>query len=122
MTNSPTCCLSESLQAWNQPGFAQTLQAELLRQDALTGPLQQGMAHGSYALQDDVRLLVLHAEQDVAHLRVKTGVCYSSIIPGCACEGDPTPMSALPEYVELHIDIDRASGQAHVALIGDAPQ
>jgi hypothetical protein len=114
-----TCSLTDSLQAWNHPDFAQTLQAELLRSGALVGPLQQGMAHGSYALQDDVRLLVLQTEQNAARVRVKTGVCYSSIIPGCACEGDPTPMSELPEYVVLRIDIDRASGLAEIALIDD---
>ena len=114
-----TCSLNDSLQAWNDPDFAQTLRAELLRSGALLGPLQQGMAHGSHALQDEVRLLVLQTEQDAARLRVKTGVCYSSIIPGCACEGDPTPLNALPEYVELRIDIDRASGLAEITLIDD---
>jgi hypothetical protein len=114
-----TCLLPATLLAWGRPDFAQTLQDELLRSDALVTPLQQGLERGSYALQDDVRLLLLHAADNAAGLKLKTGICYTSIVPGCACEGDPTPMSELPEYVELLIAIDRASGRAEIALIDD---
>ncbi|OIQ91091.1 hypothetical protein GALL_269950 [mine drainage metagenome] len=114
-----TYVLSETLSAWSRADFARVLQTELQDADALSAPLQRGLARGSFALVDTAQLLVLQRAEDAGLLRVKAAVCYQSIIPGCACEGDPTPMSELPEYVELTIAIDRADGRATITLLDD---
>lgn len=103
--------------AWTRPDFQAVLLDELKQSGALVRPLQQGIARGSHALADDVCLMVLQRSETAEDLRIRAGVSYFSIIPGCACEADPTPMSEMPEYVELLIDIRRADASAQVQLL-----
>lgn len=112
-----TCVLSATLNAWSRQDLARILQAELQEADALHAPLQRGLARGSFALVDSAQLLVLQRVEEAGLLHVKAAVCYRSIIPGCACEGDPTPMSELPEYVELSIAIDPQDARATITLL-----
>jgi len=105
--------------AWAQPGLAAVVLDELRQQNALAQPLQRGLAHGSHALLDDVSLMVLQRRELADRLQLKAGLSYSSIIPGCACEADPTPMSELAEYVEVQIDIRKADASASLRLLGD---
>lgn len=111
--------LSAACAAWAQPDFQSVLLAELQRSGALARPLQQGIIRGSHALTDDVCLMVLQRDESADSLQLKAGLSYFSIIPGCACEADPTPMSELPEYVELHISIRRADCVATLELLDD---
>ncbi|CUA94517.1 hypothetical protein [Thiomonas bhubaneswarensis] len=112
-----TLTLPETCNAWSRPDFGAVLLAELRQADALHRPLQQGMRRGSHALTDDVALLVLQRGEQDDGLWVKAGLSYFSIDPGCACEADPTPMSELPEYVELRIAIRRSDGAATLQLL-----
>ena len=105
--------------AWAQPDFQSVLLIELQQSGALVHPLQQSITRGSHALTDDVCLMVLQRDESADSLQVKAGLSYFSIIPGCACEADPTPMSELPEYVELQIDIRCADCAAMLRLLGD---
>ncbi|MGC8508756.1 MAG: hypothetical protein ACP5GC_04220 [Thiomonas sp.] len=105
--------------AWTQPDFQAVLLAELQQAGALVRPLQQGIARGSHALTDDVCLMVLQRNETAEHLQIRAGLSYFSIIPGCACEADPTPMSEVPEYVELQIDIHRADAATSLQLLAD---
>jgi hypothetical protein len=102
-----------------QPDFQSVLLAELQQSGALVDPLQRGMTRGSHALTDDVSLMVLQRSETAERLQARVGLSYFSIIPGCACEADPTPMSELPEYVELQIDIQRADGAATLDILDD---
>lgn len=111
--------LDAAIAAWGSPDFKNVLQAELMRADALTAPMQQGLARGSLALAAGAELLLLQRLEDADTLTVKAGICYLSTIPGCACENDPTPMGELPEYIELLISIDRRSGEATIRLLED---
>ncbi len=91
-------------------------------------PLQQAVRQGSVALDDDVsvRLLAVRASGHAAavsdsaasHSMVeyKIGVQYTSLIAGCSCADDPTPMSVLPEYAECVLSIDWATGDFTVQL------
>ncbi|WP_449371576.1 hypothetical protein [Thiomonas sp.] len=114
-----TLTLPAAQDAWTQPDFGAVLLTELQRAGALIGPLQHGIRRGSHALTDDVSLMVLQRSESADDLRVKAGLSYFSIIPGCACEADPTPMSELPEYVELCIAIRRADSAATLELLDD---
>lgn len=109
--------LPNSRAAWAQPDFQTVLLAELQQAGALLRPLQQGITRGSHALTDDVCLMVLQRNETAGHLQIRVGLSYFSIIPGCACEADPTPMSEIPEYAELLIDIRRDDASARVQLL-----
>jgi hypothetical protein len=63
--------------------------------------------------------MLLRGHETAEALEVELGVGYTSISPDCACEGDPTPMSELPEYATLRVRIDRASGSATVTPVPD---
>ncbi|MBU6513996.1 MAG: hypothetical protein KGJ03_12620 [Betaproteobacteria bacterium] len=114
-----TTPMHTALQAWGRADFAPLLRDALLAEDALFGPLQKAMAHGSHALVDQATLMLLRGHESAEALEVELGVGYASISPGCACEGDPTPMSELPEYATLRVRIDRASGSATVTPVLD---
>lgn len=108
--------LPKSLAAWNTPDFAAVLKAELEAVDGSLLPLQQGLAHSSHTLTEGFTVMLLGASQGTDFLEVRVGIAYSGIIPGCACADDPTPISELPEYSELGIEIDRHGAEARVRL------
>ena len=114
-----TTAMHGALQAWGRDDFAALLRDALLAGDALFGPLQKAMAHGSHALVEQAAVMLLRSHDGAEALEVDVGVAYASISPGCACEGDPTPMSELPEYATLRVRIDRASASATVMLLPD---
>ena len=111
--------LSKALAAWGTPGFDAVLKEEV-RQLGVEGlPLQEGLAQGSYTSGDNLQVSVIGAVETAHALEAKAGLFYTSILPGCACEGDPTPMSDLPEYCEVSIVIDKGSGEARIELLQD---
>ncbi len=114
-----TTAMHTALNAWGRADFAHLLRDALLAEDALFDPLQEAMAHGSHALAEQATLVLLRGSDTPGALEVDVGVVYASISPGCACEGDPTPMSELPEYATLRVRIDRTSGDATVMLLPD---
>jgi len=111
--------LDAALLAWGRPDFKDILRDELLAQDALARPLQMGLTYGSVALLDDVKLGILALEEGAGGPRIRAAVHYSSITTGCNCSDDPNPLSPMSEYVELLIDIDRATAEAKVGLAPD---
>lgn len=108
--------LNESLQAWGNPEFEAVFKRELAAVPVDVLPLQQGMRQGGYVLDEllTVTLLSTHAEADV--IRVNAGVFFSSIIPGCSCADDPTPVEPINEYCEVQVAIDRRTGEASARL------
>lgn len=108
--------LNESLQAWGDPEFEAVFKRELAAVPVDILPLQQGMRQGAYVLDEPltVTLLSTHAEADV--IRVNAGVFFSSIIPGCSCADDPTPVEPINEYCEVQVAIDRRTGEASARL------
>ncbi|MGC8854114.1 MAG: hypothetical protein ACP5OY_04250 [Halothiobacillaceae bacterium] len=111
--------LEAALQALGTPDFKDVLRSELLWQDALSRPLQLGLTYGTVALLDDVKISVLALEEGMTGPRIRAAVHYSSITTGCNCSDAPNPLSMMSEYVELLIDIDRATAEATVGLAPD---
>ncbi len=108
--------LARAVQAWGRPDFMPELQCALQEQaDAL--PLQQALSVGSHALAAAIAVRLIAAEEMATVLRLRVGIFYSSVIAGCSCADDPTPVDEQPEYCELLIDIERADGRATVALL-----
>lgn len=109
--------LSRSLEAWGRPEFKGVLKEELERVDAGQLPLQQGLSASSYVTDGGFEVMIISTADEAERIRVKAGIFYAGIIPGCACANDPTPEDEYPEYCEVQLDIDKATAAAQVALL-----
>lgn len=110
--------LTKVIQAWGHPDFEVVLKTALEGLDAHHLPLQQGLSAGSYALDKNVRVMLISAEEVVNALQIKVGVFYTSTIAGCNCADDPTPVDELSEYCELQLVIDKDTAETAVSLVG----
>jgi hypothetical protein len=109
--------LPASLDAWGAANFDEVFKKELLNHDIRGLLLQQFMSLGSYACDDDMKVILLSSTKGVRTLRVKAGIFFTSIIAGCNCADDPSPVDKLNEYCELQFDIDRKTGRARVGQL-----
>lgn len=111
--------LPESLKAWETPGFEAVFRQEVAALGPDRLPLHRGLAKGNHVLDHDIGCLMLAAEATPETIRVKAGFQYWSLLLGCACENDPTPVDEMPEYCEVLVEIDRRTGGAAVTLLPD---
>ena len=103
--------LPESLAAWETPAFAATLCREIANLPLGTLPLQQALAMGSCVVDKPPQVMLLASRAHGAHLEVKVGVFFNTVVAGCNCADDPGPMAENNEYCELRFHIDRTSGR-----------
>ncbi|OGS91510.1 MAG: hypothetical protein A2Z95_09520 [Gallionellales bacterium GWA2_60_18] len=116
MKNSPKPRFDAALAAWGTPEFESVLKQELARAaDAL--PLQRGLTVGSQVTDAPVTAVIHSVTTTEEVIRVKAGIFYSSVIGGCSCADDPTPVGENTEYCELLLEIDRATAEVSVALV-----
>lgn len=109
--------LDKSLHAWGTPGFEATLKQELAQQAGQL-PLQQGLSAGNYVVADVPATVAIISIVELENvIRVKAGIFYQSVMAGCGCADDPTPISENNEYCEVRLDIDKASAATAVALV-----
>ncbi len=109
--------LARSLRAWGTPEFEAVLKLEVAQfGDEL--PLQEGLSVGNYVAKDEIMVVINGVADLKTAIRVHAGIFYQSVIGGCSCDGDPTPVSENTEYCEVVLDIDKATGAATVALAG----
>ena len=108
--------LTKTLQAWPTQDFNIALKRELESVPGNLLPLHQAMTQGSYVLDEPHSISVLTAEEASECIRVKIGVFFNSIIAGCNCADDPSPVDALNEYCEMWLEIDKRSGDAKARL------
>jgi hypothetical protein len=109
--------LMESSRAWGGADFNERFKAEVEQLPAESLPLQQGLALSSYVSAEPFKVMVISASAEPQALRVKAGIFYSGIIAGCSCSDDPSPTDVQAEYCDLEFVIDRATGEAQVALL-----
>lgn len=112
-----TISLPVSLRAWGGPSFKRQFERECQALDPELLPLRQGMQHGSQVVSDNWRPLYLSASADAARIRVKAGVFFGSVVGGCSCADDPTPLDVVNEYCELLFTIERHTGWVTVRLL-----
>ena len=111
------CQLPRSLAAYGSPAFADILKAELGELDSQCLPLQQGLRSGSASLDNKLSFMLLAQQQNGDDILVKLGMFYSSIIAGCSCADDPTPLDKVNEYCEIHVRINRDTAGALITLV-----
>ena len=50
---------------------------------------------------------------------MNAGIFYRSVIGGCSCADDPTPVDEQAEYCEVVVEIDKVTAEAKVTLLRD---
>lgn len=108
--------LPNSVKAWSQPGFRETLKHEIEQLPSGQLPLQQCLSSSSHALDDAVSVMILGVSDDPGFIHARVGVFFSGIIAGCNCADDPTPVEAQNEYCELQLTIAKATAETSVTL------
>lgn len=110
--------LLKSLNAWDTPEFETVFKTELpTLGNAL--PLQQGLSAGSFAVADSAEVMIISQSADEEFIRIKTGIFYNSLTPGCACAGDPTIESEQNEHVTVLVSINRKTAEAVFQCLED---
>ncbi len=109
--------LTESLKAWQTPDFTKILKEELEGLAVTALPLQQGLAHSSYALEEKFQVMIISVSEESGLIRAKTGIFFSGSIPGCSCADDPTPFTEYSEYCEVSFAINKATADTTVTLL-----
>ena len=109
--------LTNTLSTWGAPDLKDVLKKEIEQLDANLLPLQQGLSAGNYILGDKFSVMILGASGDEGFIHAKAGIFYNSIIAGCACADDPTPVNELNEYCEVRLEINRKTAETTVVLL-----
>ncbi len=107
----------ESLKAWGASEFRDVLKQEIEQLDADRLPLQQALSAGSHVQGDKFTIMILGMSEENDSIRARAGIFYTSIIAGCSCADDPTPVSELNEYCEVQLDIDKKTSETKVSLL-----
>lgn len=111
--------LDKSLRAWATPKFQAVLKQEIEQLGAENLPLQQGLSTGNYVSNTPFTVLVHNVTETEKVIRVKIGIFYQGIIGGCSCTDDPTPVSDINEYCEVHLEIDKVGAMTTVVLVAE---
>jgi hypothetical protein len=111
--------LMRSLAAWGTPAFEAVLKEEIAQLGVAALPLQQGLSTGSTSLDTSLSTMILRVTEAPHAICVRAGIFYTSIVSGCSCADDPTPIEEDSEYCEVELEIDRHSGKARVTLAGE---
>jgi hypothetical protein len=115
----PMIRLTNTLRAWGTPDFESALKRELEQADALQLPLQLGLSASSHVVDGHFSVMIIRVAEDRGSIRVKAGIFYSGIVAGCSCADDPTPINEQSEYCVVQLDIDKATAETTVALLGE---
>lgn len=111
--------LIRSLAAWGTPAFETTLKEEIAGLGNAGLPLQQGLSSGSTSLDSHLEVMILALTETARGPRVRAGIFYTSVLSGCSCADDPTPIEQASEYCEVELDIDAETGDTVIRLAGE---
>lgn len=112
--------LEQTLQAWENEDFTAIFKQELARLTVDQLPLQQGLTKGSHVTADPITVLVNHVAELHHVIRIRVGIFYQSVIAGCSCADDPTPVDVLNEYCEMQLEIDKTNANTVVTLVSES--
>ena len=90
------------------------------RFNRLNDALQQALTMGSHVVERPPQVMLLSSNSSPRHLEIRAGIFFNTVIAGCNCADDPTPVAGHPEYCEVQFDIDRQTALATVTLLQDS--
>jgi hypothetical protein len=111
--------LENTLNAWATPEFEAVFKREIGQLEIGQLPLQQGLSQGSYASGRHLKVLVIGTSSRQGKIRVKAGIFYTGILPGCACSDDAAPDNEFTEYCEALFVIDQRTAECEVSLLAN---
>jgi hypothetical protein len=109
--------LDKALHAWGSPDFKTILKQEIESMDAEQLPLQRGLTTGNYVIDNQHTAMINSISEVENHIYVTAGIFYKSVIGGCSCADDPTPVNENNEYCVVRVDIDKTTAVANVSLV-----
>ncbi len=109
--------LLKSIKSWGDSSFKRMLKEEIEQLDAQLLPLQAGLSQGSYVSESKFSAMILGVSEEAGFISAKSGIFYTSIIAGCNCADDPTPIDEQTEYCEIQFDINKVTAEANVYLL-----
>ncbi len=112
--------LEKALRAWKTPDFESALKQEIMQLGYDHLPLQQGLSFGNYVAATPITVMINSVSEIDDVIRVRTGILYQSIIAGCSCVDDPTPISEINEYCEVQLDINKNSANTEITLVDNS--
>ncbi|GAB1232732.1 hypothetical protein UT4_11980 [Ferrigenium sp. UT4] len=108
----------QALAAWGTPQFETVLKREMARAvDAL--PLQQGLRVGSQVAAAPITVVIHRVSATEKQVSVRAGIFYASVIAGCSCADDPTPVGENTEYCEVELAIERPAASVRITLLDE---
>jgi hypothetical protein len=102
--------LTKALRSWSSDDFAEILTKEIEDLGVANLPLQ------GYVDDSWVKVTILGIADDAEQILANIGVFYHEINAGCSCGDDPVRENA---YCEMEVFINKHSGEAIFALMGD---
>jgi hypothetical protein len=109
--------LTKVLSAWRTADFESILKKEIERMGAKELPLQQALSSSSYALDSNIKIIIINVAEAKNTLQVKAGIFYAGVIAGCHCADDPTPIDEQPEYCEVQVEINKKTADTQIVLL-----
>lgn len=109
--------LTTALNAWGTPAFEKIFKDAIVQMDAALLPLQQALAQSSYTDGANRSVSILGISDEAGLIRVKAGIFYTGMIPGCSCADDPTPMNEISEYCEVLFTLDKVTAETSATLL-----
>jgi len=111
--------LIKTLKAWGTENFEAIAKMEIEQLSEKQLPLQQALSNSSYALDTNLKAIIINASEEENIIRVKSGIFYTGIIYGCNCADDPTPVDELPEQCEVQLEINKLTAETNITLLGE---
>lgn len=108
--------LARTLCAWGSPEFADIAKLEIAQHATQLG-LQQGLVFGNYVLDAPIAVVIHSFAERDAYVSIRAGIFFQSVISGCSCADDPTPLSDINEYGEIQLDMDKVSASTQVTWL-----
>lgn len=110
--------LEQSLRAWGTPDFESVFKQELAQVGNHELPLRQALSVGSHVTDTPPTVTVISAVETPTTIRIHAGIFFTSIIAGCSCADDPTPLDELTEHGEVLVEIERNSATVELKHLG----
>ncbi|MGV6818318.1 MAG: hypothetical protein ACWA44_13755 [Thiotrichales bacterium] len=79
--------------------------------------LQTALRHGGYALADTLQLSILSRSCDEHGIELRVSAFFDSVIAGCSCADDPTPLDTVSEHCVLNVTLDKQRHDLRVEVV-----